>query len=339
MSGELGVLIIGAGRVSRAHAHAVRETPGTRLVAVADIALDRAEALAGEGATAYVDYLQALERSDVQVVMIALPHNLHESVTVRSLRAGKHVFVEKPMADTIEECDRMIDAARLADRLLFVAHTQRYFASTIEAKRILQSGEIGRPIFATDTWYKAFGIETRPPWFLDRAQGGGMWLMNGAHMIDRTCWVLDSDVESVKAWIGSPFHGISADDANIALLRLRNGCHATIVHAGFRRGVDRCEVEVTCTGGMLLFDSYSNRLAVDEAGAYRSRPLTPVHPMSAELQNLVGAIRGEDVLGVTPEWGRHIVDVLLGCEESTRTGREVTIRSRGILGPVGASRH
>lgn len=333
MVGELGVLIVGAGRVSSAHARAVLDTPGARLVAVADVDRSRAEGLAAQhdGCVAFADYADALKRPDVHIVTIALPHHLHERATVDACSAGKHVFIEKPMADTVEECDRMIAAAGRAGVQLFVAHTQRYFASTIKARELLQDGSLGRPVFATDTWYKAFGIETRPPWFLDRSRGGGMWLMNGAHMIDRTCWALDADVEAVKAWIGNPFHGAGADDANMALLELRNGQHVTIVHAGYRRrGVEKCEVEVTCTDGMLKFDSYTNWLQVDRDGQYVPVDVERVDPFTAEMRNLVAAIQGRERLGVTPAWGRHIVEVLLACEESSRTGREVRIESRGL---------
>jgi phthalate 4,5-cis-dihydrodiol dehydrogenase len=332
MAEELGVLVIGAGRVSGAHARAVEQTPGARLVAVADVDKSRADAFAGKfGGAAYQEYAEALKRDDVHIATVALPHFLHEKVAVDCCSAGKHVFIEKPMADTVEECERMIAAAGKAGVQLFVAHTQRYFASTIKARELLQGGELGRPVFATDTWYKAFAIETRPPWFLDRARGGGMWLMNGAHMIDRTCWALDTDVEAVKAWIGNPFHGAAADDANMALLQLRSGQYATIVHAGWsKRGVDRCEVEVTCTNGMLRFDSYSNQLAVDRDGKYEPIAVERVDPFAAEMRNLVGAIQGRERLGVTPAWGKHIVEVLLACEESSRSGREVRIESRGI---------
>jgi predicted dehydrogenase len=242
------------------------------------------------------------------------------------------VFLEKPMADTLEECDRMLAAVERAGVQLLVAHSQRYFASTIRAREIIRSGQLGEPVFATDTWYKNFGYDSRLPWFLDRATGGGMWLMNGAHMIDRTCWVLDTQVESVRAWIGSPFHHLPADDAIIAFLKLRNGLHASLVHAGYKtRGVDKCEVEITCTNGMLKFDSYSNRLATDQDGAYVPIELQRAEPFGEELKNLIGAINGTEPLKVTPAWGRHIVEVLLAAEESSRTGREVPIRSRGNL--------
>ncbi len=325
---ELGVAIFGAGRAGHGHARAIAQTPGARLTAVFDTDRERADAFAEtHGCLAFTDSDSVLRRDDVQLVMIALPNFLHAQATVEAASAGKHIFLEKPMADTIEECDRMLAAVDRAGVHLLVAHSQRYFASTIRAREILHSGEIGEPVFATDTWYKNFGVEIRLPWFLDRATGGGMWLMNGAHMIDRTCWVLDTEVEAVRAWIGSPFHHLPADDANMVFLKLRNGLHATIVHAGYKtRGVDRCEVEVTCTNGMLKFDSYSNQIAVDQEGKYQPIELQRLEPFAEELKNLVGAINGTEQLKVTPAWGRHIVEVLLAAEESSRTGQEVSIR-------------
>jgi predicted dehydrogenase len=324
---DLGVAIFGAGRAGHAHARAISRTSGARLVAVFDVDRERADVFAEtHGCLAFTSSDEVLKRGDVQLVMVALPNFLHERSAIDSASAGKHIFMEKPMADTLEECDRMLAAVERAGVHLFVAHSQRYFASTIRAREILQTGSLGRPVFATDTWYKPFGVENRLPWFLDRATGGGMWLMNGAHMVDRTCWVLDTQVVSVRAWIGSPFHGLPADDADLVFLQLANGQHATIVHAGYKaRGVEKCEVEVTCSNGMLVFDSYSNRLAVDSNGKYEPIVVQPTEPFAEELKNLVGAIRGEEPLKVSPAWGRHIVEVLLAAEESSRTGREVTI--------------
>jgi len=327
LDGTLGVAVFGAGRAGAGHARAVAATPGTRLVAVFDADRERAEAFAEtHGCQAFTDSDSVLKLEEVNVVTVALPNFLHERATIDAASAGKHIFLEKPMADTVEECDRMLAAVDRAGVHLLVGHSQRYFASTVRARELLQSGELGAPVFATDTWYKAFGIEARLPWFLDRAQGGGMWLMNGAHMLDRTCWVLDSSVAAIRAWIGSPYHGISADDACMAFVQLRNGLHFTLSHVGYRnRGVDQCQVEVSCTGGMLRFDSYSNQLAIDRDGRYQPIEVQRVDPFTAELQNLVGTIRGSETLRVPPSWGRHIVEVLLAAEESSRTGREVCI--------------
>jgi phthalate 4,5-cis-dihydrodiol dehydrogenase len=327
MGPTLGVAIFGAGRAGTGHARAVRQTPGTQLVAVFDADRQRAESFAETyGCAAFTDSDALLRRTDVDLVTVALPNLLHERATIDAASAGKHIFLEKPMADTVEECDRMLAAVERANVHLLVGHSQRYFASTVRARALLHDGSLGSPVFATDAWYKPFGVEARLPWFLDRATGGGMWLMNGAHMLDRTCWVLDSSVASIRAWIGSPLHGLEADDANIAFVRLRNGLHFTLVHAGYRaRGVEQCQVEVTCTNGMLRFDSYSNQLAVENAGAYEPIQVEPLDPFAEELRNLVCAIRGEEALRVAPAWGRHIVQVLLAAEESSRTGREISV--------------
>ena len=78
---------------------------------------------------------------------------------------------------------------------------------------------------------------------------------------------------------------------------------------------------------MLVFDSYSNRLAVEDQGRYTAIDLQPVDPFTAELHNLVATINGAEQLKVSPAWGRHMVEVLLAAEESSRTGREIEIQS------------
>ena len=170
------------------------------------------------------------------------------------------------MANTLEECDAMLAAARQGGVELFVGHSQRFYASTVAARDAVRSGDYGAPIMARDVWTKAFGIESRPPWFVDRSRGGGMWLMNGAHMIDRTCWVFGSGVAAVRGWVGNPIHDAAADDASVAYLQLRNGLVVTLFHAGWReRGDDQCGVEIVLTDGMIEFDSYANRFRVATA--------------------------------------------------------------------------
>src|SRR5437773_8920700 len=147
---DLGVAIFGAGRAGHGHARALAQTPGTRMTAVFDTDRERADAFAEtHGCLAFTDSDSVLRRDDVDLVMVALPNFLHEQATIDAASAGKHVFLEKPMADTIEECERMLAAVERSGIHLLVAHSQRYFGSTIRAKSILQSGELGQPVFST----------------------------------------------------------------------------------------------------------------------------------------------------------------------------------------------
>jgi predicted dehydrogenase len=331
----IGVGIIGVSRVAPEHARAVASDTRTHLVAIADPDTARAEPIAEQhGCEVVSDYRELLKRPDISVVMLGLPNDLHAPIGIEALAAGKHVFVEKPIANTLAETDAMIETAQKNGVEIFVGHSQRFFATTVAARELVRSGEYGTPIMARDVWTKAFGIESRPPWFVDRKRGGGMWLMNGAHMIDRTCWVLGSGVAAVRGWVGNPIHNAAADDASVAYLHLKNGLSVSLFHAGFkRRGNDQCGVEIVLTDGMIEFDSYSNRLQVAGSGSYENRLTERVNPFVVEFARMVDSITTGAPLAVPTAWARHIVAVMLSVEESGRQGREVTIPDADYADP------
>jgi len=326
MANTLNAFIIGAGRVSGGLSRALERSPGVQLAAVADTDLARAEALANKyGVPAVADYRELLGKDNLDLAVIGLPHWLHRPVAIDCAKAGKHIYVEKPLANTVEEAEEMIAAAEANKIRLLAAHTQRFFSSTQLARQYVSDRKIGDVVFATDTWYKDFGVAMRPPWFLDREKGGGMWLMNGAHMIDRTCYILDSEVAAVKAWIGNPIYHLKADDSSIAFLQLKSGQTITLMHSGWKKGIDRNEVEIVGTDGMMRVDTYGQRLWLAEGGEYAPVEVVRQDAMTVEMTQFVAAIQNGGELPVPIEWGRHIMKVLVACEESSRTGREVVI--------------
>lgn len=330
-----GVGIIGTGRISGAHARAAQNVEDARLVAASEIDPERARQFKERwGCEVITDYKELFRRDDIDVVSLTLPHWLHCPVGVEAAEAGKHIFVEKPMADSVEECNRMIEAARQNGVKLFTGHTEQFLAPNVKAREMILSGEVGTPVIATDCWYKAFGVAGRPPWFLDREKGGGMWLMNGAHMIDRLTFILNSRVRSVKAYVGTRFHDIKTDDSAMAYLDLESGVPATIAHTGYKdhpgAGVEQSggEIVISCTEAMLKI--------VDRQRLYRSAPggrggqweevpLERVDTTAVELQRLIECIREDKPETVSVEQARHIVAVMTACEESSRTGHEVAI--------------
>jgi predicted dehydrogenase len=325
----LGVGIIGGGRV--AHAHASATAANSSLLALRGIAELDPERAAGlgmrYGCPSYVDYQAMLARPDIHVVTIALPNVLHASVALDAIAAGKHVFVEKPMALTLEECDAMIAAAEKAGVKLMVGHTQHFFALNLAAHRILSSGELGQLAMLTDTWYKPFGLEGRLPWFLDRTQGGGMWQMNGAHMVDRMLWFANSPVVAVKAWVGNPLLGQQSDDSSLAFLQHANGLCSSLVHAGYRVGAERWEGEFVCTNGMLKLATFAPNagLWVARTDGYEPVDVTPNSPFNLEFELFARCCIDNTPEPIRPRYARHIVEVLLAVEESARTRREVLI--------------
>jgi phthalate 4,5-cis-dihydrodiol dehydrogenase len=331
--------IIGTGRIAGAHARAVQMLEGTCLAGCVDVDPER---LAGFierfPCVGYASHEELLARPEIDAVSIALPHWLHCPVTVAALEAGKHVIIEKPMAMTVAECDAMIAAAERADRRLMIAHSQQFFPVNETVRALIAAGEIGRIVFATDTWYKPFYEVPRPPWFLDAAKGGGMWPMNGPHMIDRMTMFIQSRVVAVKAMVGTHFVEHPTTDTGVALLQFANGVHATIQHCGYIQGVDRFEGEITGTRGQLKFSIRHLWRSVDgqyvevpvEARRPRTKPDWPpeqrVDPvMGNQFAAFVHAIRTGDEPPVSGHYGREIVRVLEACEESARTGCEVRL--------------
>jgi phthalate 4,5-cis-dihydrodiol dehydrogenase len=325
-----GAAIIGLGRVSRGHARALQSAKGARLVAACDIQPDRVERFTAEfGCAGETDVDRLLSRSDVDIVLIALPHGLHEEGVRKAAQAGKHIMVEKPMAMEVDACDRMIAVSREARVQLFIAHTERFIAATRTAKGILDSGQVGTPVMATDVWYQPFRRETRQPWMLDRSRGGGFLQMAGSHMIDRLVYLLDSPVRSVRASVRTAYHpDIKCDDAVLAFLELRNGTPCTLATVSYRdnadSGVEAHGMELLCTDGMVKVDQ-RRRVYVSRNGQYEEVPVERDNAVALEWDLFTEGLRQGAPPPVSLEHARHVVAVMEACEASSATGKTVEV--------------
>ena len=325
-----GVGIVGLGRVSRGHGNALKNAKGVSLVAACDIDEDRVAKYTDDFGCDGVTSLDALlQRDDVHIVDVLLPHALHEEATVKAARAGKHVMVEKPMAMDIGACDRMITAAREAGVQLFVAHTERFIEATRKAKEIIDSGQVGTPVMATDVWYQPFRRETRQPWMLDRSRGGGFLQMAGSHMIDRQVYLLGANVKNVRASVKTIYHpDIKCDDAVMAFLELENGVVVSWATASYKdtedAGVEAHGLEILCTDGMLKVDKRS-RVYVGKGGKYEEVELSRDNSVRREWELFAEAIKTSSEPPVPLSHARHVVAVMEACEESSRTGQTVAL--------------
>jgi predicted dehydrogenase/nucleoside-diphosphate-sugar epimerase len=147
---KLRVGIVGAGYVSSYHIRAVQSLPFATVVGIADPDQEKAHATAARfGVPAVYRTLDELLREELDVVHVLTPPASHASVSIRALEAGAHVFVEKPMAETPEECSRMIETARRAGRILSVDHSARMDPVVLRALEIVKTGGIGDVLSVT----------------------------------------------------------------------------------------------------------------------------------------------------------------------------------------------
>ena len=222
--------MIGAGIIGASHLAAVAGHPDTRLAAVADIAPGRAQqAAAPYGAHAYESYEEMLEREKLELVIINLPHGLHEACVLACAEKGIHILLEKPMSVSYASCLRMNEACEKNGVLLQVGHVQRYIPQNRAARALIESGKLGALAMISDLRTNNYFQPGRPRWFLEKAMaGGGISINYGAHSLDKICYLTQSDI----AWaMGSCTYlqpGTDVDGSAQMLLRTSSGISASI---------------------------------------------------------------------------------------------------------------
>src|SRR5437660_11692689 len=147
---QVRVALIGCGSRGRLVGRAFRQVPNVAFVAACDVYDQNAGAAkdwAGSGCTSYRDFRHALDRKDVDVVLVATPDHWHAIPTVLACQAGKDVYVEKPLAHNVREGRKMVEAARRHNRIVQTGTQQRSAEHYREIARIIQSGELGKVHF------------------------------------------------------------------------------------------------------------------------------------------------------------------------------------------------
>ena len=349
-SRTVNVAIIGAGGISSAHASAVRELDGVELKAVAEIDEKRREEwIARHGrdgeVAGYGDYREMLKRDDVDLVVVTLPHWLHGEAGIAALEAGKHLLVEKPMAMTLEDCGRMIEIAEEGDLRLGVGLTHHFHKVPVEVKRILDSGRLGPIVWGTQVNYTTRRYGSTVPWYFDREKGGGQLMSNGVHYIDRLLWMIGGPADvtavamperarpvAVSAIVGTYFNrhepAYRADDGSILLVRFDTGQVATIHLTGYYQGIRDGFSEYCCQKGMLKYTGQqilTTNPEDPEDYEYHEVPVEGGMGFTAQMADMVDAVRTGRSPAVPGEWGRLVMQVLLAAEESARSGREIRL--------------
>jgi len=235
------VAIIGTGAISSAHIEAY-QTFGDRckITALCDIYPDKAEKHKQRfqlDCSIYSDYEELLQRDDIDLVSVCTPPYTHADITVNALRAGKHVIVEKPMASSLEECDRMNEAAEASGKILSVISQNRFGDAVMKLKKVLDTGLAGRIVHAqiNSFWWRGYvyyDLWWRGTW---EKEGGGCTLNHAVHHIDMFQWMMGMP-EDVTAVMSNTSHdNAEVEDLSIAILsypRALAQITSSVVHHG-----------------------------------------------------------------------------------------------------------
>jgi len=340
---ELKVAMVGAGRAGLVHATNLMEyTPRARVTAVVDGDAEVAERFAGRIGVdgRYATLGGALGGADFDAVVISTPTFTHRELAVEAAEAGKHVFCEKPMALTDEECGEMIRAAEGAGIVLQIGFMRRFQAEFVEAKRRILAGTIGEPMVVKSL---TRGPGLPPRWAWDLNLSNGMLAEVNSHDFDCVRWLAGSDIERVYAETANlkgAARGVDvADfyDNAVVTLRFRSGAVGTIdgtCPADY--GYD-ARVEVLGTEGLLVVGDLRGRPVIE----VRDRDIGGVSPTHRtwperfeqgyrdEIRAFVAAALNGEPPAVTGEDGRQAVRAARAANRSWLEERPVSLKEEG----------
>jgi len=328
--GTLGVGLIGAGNLARwTHLPVLKEIPGCVLRAVCSANGARAKSYASRFGAAYCcsDYQEMLADPDVHAVVIVTRNQHHASQALAALRAGKHVFVEKPMALSVDECAELCRAVRETGRQLGVGFNRRFAPFYVEMRQQLRR-RVGPAVL--NMRVNSPGI-SGTYWMADPASGGAI-LGEACHFADLAWWLLESEPASVSAYSLPVEQTEPAGQNNLcASLRFEDGSVASLTYstAGSKRFAGE-RVEAFAPGISLLSEDFK-RLAVHTSGSLAQSRWFPEKGYKAQLEGFFESVRRGGPPPVTVDDGTRATIVCLAMIESARTQWPVTIRWRDLL--------
>ena len=246
----LKIGVLGAGNIGRVHIERLRKVQGVEIAAVSDASEAAASAAARDYSIpdSFTDYRSLLKVRDIDGVYICTPNAFHRDMAVNSLRAGKHVFCEKPMALNSAEASRMLDAARENERMLFMGFCNRFRGKSQGLKKMIDAGKLGEIYHCVVNVVRRRGVPAIGSWFTQKSlSGGGALIDIGVHMLDLNLWFMGfpkpvsvsgatymkfghrKDYVYTSMW-GKPVPGgiFDVDDYATALIRFENGSTLTL---------------------------------------------------------------------------------------------------------------
>jgi len=335
---DLKVAIVGTGGIYRlAHGPAWRQIPQARVIATCDIIKERADQARAELGIekSFSSLDELLVRDEIDLVDICTPHPSHAELAIKSLRAGKHVICEKPMALEIEDAARMIETAKETGRHLYIGHTRRFDRRWVGVKEQLAAGRIGEPVCVrwSERSWAGFPEDN---WRWD-PRNGGVLMDLGVHVADLFAWFFESEATDVYT------KGLSVREE-----ARKHGCFDfALVEVGFSGGQQGLmelswahpreyapfysSLEIIGTKGKLtLTDRESAPLLVIKGrpDVPRYSPLLSTFPESfvGELAHFIDGISREIAPRITLEDAYRAVAVTAKALQSAATGQPVALR-------------
>ncbi len=352
----LNVAIVGCGRIAKRHSELLgnNQIRGMRLAAVCDLKAENARIIGEQFDVPHYDDMDRMMQSEtVDMVVVLTPTGDHARNVIKLASYQKAIIVEKPMALTLDDADAMIDACDVNGCRLFVVKQNRFNVPVVKLREAVEAGRFGKFVLGTVRvrWCRHQHYYDQDAWRGTWAMDGGVLTNQASHHVDMLQWML-GDVESVFAKASTALVDIEAEDTIIVTLKFRSGAlgiieattaarpinlegsisvlgaHGTVVIGGF--AVNKMDVwafEKPLDGDERVLEEYS----VNPPNVYG-------FGHQAYYEHVVDCIENEKRHLVDGLEARKSLELINAIYESVETGKEVFLRFRPRMCPLGQRR-
>lgn len=338
------VAIIGAGAIAGVHAETFGMFPEQcQIRAVCDIYPDKASDLIKNkklvNAKAYSDLETAIKEEQIDVAAICLPPASHADMAIKAMELGCHVLVEKPMANSLEECDRMNQTAARTGKLLSVVCQNRFKTPMYRIHKMIQDGVGGRVLHAmiNSLWWRGenyYDIWWRGTW---EKECGGCFTSHSVHHIDLLLWMLGMPERVTAVMKNVGHHNSELEDIGVAILEYpETFAHITtsIVDYGeeqelvFQTEKGRLSIPWKPASATALpngFPKQDNAFEEELDRVYHEIPELELEGHPAQIHNFLNAILGKEPLLTSGEDGYRSIEIIMAIYKSFALRQTVTL--------------
>jgi predicted dehydrogenase len=341
--------LIGLGLMGTPHARILKKVEECDLVAASDVDEKQKKVTEELGIKFYKSYEEMVAKEGVQGVILALPNHLHAPIGIACAKKGLHLFVEKPIAQSVSEADRLIEAARENKVHILVGHQRRFSVLVEKAREIVTGGELGRLVGVTIIWSL---LKPGPyfdgalSWRKEKGAGGPI-LINLIHEIDNLRYIC-GEIEEVYAIVSNKVRNFPVEDTASITLRFKNGALGTIFLSDCTPSLTSWEgttgenpllyhdfgncYQFFGTDASLLFPQMKRRYYSDTAKTGWNYPITEQgykvpreDPYIKEFSHFCRVIRGMEEPRTSGEDGKKTLEVTLAIQRSGETGQPIRL--------------
>jgi myo-inositol 2-dehydrogenase / D-chiro-inositol 1-dehydrogenase len=338
MKKRVGFGVVGVGAMGRVHAENLAlKIPRAKLVAIADTIVEPARKLASSLGvdTVYSDYGDLVDDKNVEAILLAVPPYLKKDMIVRAAKAGKHVFVEKPMTLSSKDADEIIYETDRAGIKIQVGYQRRFDSSFRRVESAINEGKIGKILLMSSHTRDPPGLS--PNYYLDFSKSGGIMADTCSHDFDVIRWLSKSEVKKVYAdgeilVYEKELRPSGIPDHVVVTLTLENGAMAHVDSSAYAVYGYDVQAEVIGMKGA-AFVGIGERYAttiLDESGYRGEYPTSYIERFGQayhdEVEDFASCILDNKTPRVSPRDGKAAVEIGFAADESMRKKAPVTIK-------------